>query len=359
VTTRPSGLTPAQGIRADAAGNLALFVLMSLIWGGTWAAVKVGVTAVPPIFFAGLRYALVGVLLAVLVRDFTAPFERSFAGRTLLTGTLVNVGTYSLLFWGMQFVASGVSGLINLSLIPVGLFGFSVLLGDEKPSWRYALALALGAAGLVVLFSNKAALAGSRMELWGALAIIAGTFCYCLGTVLSRPLTAVFTPLQLTAAQAVVGAPGLILLAAVLEPLSLETLHALVSPAPLAGLLYLAIAGTLAAYTIYLRLVRDWGAPRAGLYAFISPIVALTLGSVLFEERVGWREAAGALIMLTATGLALGMGVRTPRDRRRLTHRGKSSVCRPSSADTSPGRPLPAPSEDPRPATGGAHHGRR
>jgi drug/metabolite transporter (DMT)-like permease len=142
---------------------------MSLIWGGTWAAVKVGVTAVPPIFFAGLRYALVGALLAVLVRDFSAPFGRGFVGRTLLTGTLVNVGTYSLLFWGMQFVASGASGLINLSLIPVGLFGLWVLFGDEEPQWRHALALALEAVGLVVLFSNEATLAGSCMELWARL----------------------------------------------------------------------------------------------------------------------------------------------------------------------------------------------
>jgi drug/metabolite transporter (DMT)-like permease len=305
VTARPSGLAPTHRTGTDAAGNLGLFILMSLIWGATWAAVKVGVTAVPPIFFAGLRYALVGALLAVLVRNFAAPFGRGFAGRTLLTGTLVNVGTYSLLFWGMQFVASGVSGLLNLSLVPVGLFGFSVLFGDEKPSWRHALALALGAAGLVVLFSNEATLTGSRMELWGALAIVAGTFCYCLGTVLSRPLTAVFTPLQLTAAQAVVGAPGLILLAAVVEPFSLGTLRALASPAPLAGLLFLVIFGTVAAYTIYLRLVRDWGAPRAGLYAFVSPIVALILGWLLLAEPLGWREAVGALMMLSAAALAM------------------------------------------------------
>jgi drug/metabolite transporter (DMT)-like permease len=310
VTARPSGLAPALGTGAEAAGNLGLFILMSLIWGGTWAAVKVGVTAVPPIFFAGLRYAFVGALLAVVVRQFTTPFGRGFVGRTLLTGTLVNVGTYSLLFWGMQFVGSGVSGLINLSLIPVGLFGFSVLFGNEKPSWRHALALTLGAAGLVVLFWNKAALTGSPMELWGALAIVAGTFCYCLGTVLSRPLTAVFTPLQLTAAQAMVGAPGLILLAAVLEPLSFGTLRALASPAPLAGLLFLVILGTVAAYTIYLRLVRDWGAPRAGLYAFVSPVIALIVGWLLFAEPLGWREAAGAVIMLSAAALAMALRAR-------------------------------------------------
>jgi drug/metabolite transporter (DMT)-like permease len=284
--------------------SLALFAVMSLIWGATWAAVKVGVTAVPPIFFAGMRYVLVSMLLVIFVRGFAKPFHHRL-GRTFASGALVNVGTYALLFWGMQYVSSGVSGLINLSLIPVGLFALSILNGDEQPRWRHAAALALGLVGLVVLFAGKATFGADSMELQGAVAIIGATFCYCLGTVLSRPLLAAFTPLQVTAAQALVGAGGLLLLAAAFEPLSLGTLEALAAPRPLAGLLFLAVFGTVVAYAIYLRLVRDWGAPRAGLYAFVSPIIALALGWLLFAEQIGWRESAGAALLLIAAALAL------------------------------------------------------
>ncbi len=300
-------VSPAISARADTdmTINLGLFSIMSLVWGATWAAVKVGVTAVPPVFFAAMRYLLVGVLLVLFVRGLGSLFARGFIGRTVVTGALVNVGTYALLFWGMQFVGSGVSGLINLALVPVGLFGLSVLVGDEQPRWRHAVALALGVAGLAVLFSGKTSFAASGAELWGAGAIVAATFCYCLGTVLSRPLVTAFTPLQVTAAQAVVGAVGLVALSAALEPLSIETLGALASPAPLAGLMFLVIFGTIAAYTIYLLLVREWGAPRAGLYAFVSPIVALALGWLLFAEPVGWREAVGAAAMLLAAALAM------------------------------------------------------
>ena len=140
----------------------------------------------------------------------------------------------------------------------------------------------------------------------GAAAIVAATLCYCLGTVLSRPLLAAFAPLQVTAAQAVIGAIGLVALSAAVEPLSIATLRALAAPAPLAGLMFLVIFGTVAAYTIYLRLVREWGAPRAGLYAFVSPIVALALGWLVFAEPVGWRETLGAVAMLLAAALAMG-----------------------------------------------------
>jgi drug/metabolite transporter (DMT)-like permease len=144
---------------ADSAGlrNAGAFVLMTLIWGGTWAAVKVGVTAVPPIFFAFLRYAVVGAILAVTVRGVVALPDRSLRARIIVTGLMINTGTYAFLFWGMQFIPSGVSGLVNLSLIPIGLFGLSILFGDERPSWRHAAALALGTAGLVLLFSNRRA----------------------------------------------------------------------------------------------------------------------------------------------------------------------------------------------------------
>jgi drug/metabolite transporter (DMT)-like permease len=285
--------------------NFGLFAAMSLIWGATWAAIKLGVMAVPPIFLAGMRYVLASALLAVFVRGVDGLFGRGHVGRTVLTGLLVNAGTYALLFWGMQFVGSGVSGLINLSLIPVGLFGLSVLVGDEEPRWRHALALGLGIAGLAVLFSGKASFAGSSRELWGAAAIVSATLCYCLGTVLSRPLLAAFTPLQVATAQAAVGAIALMGLSAALEHLSLMTLRALAAPAPLAGLMFLVIFGTIAAYTIYLRLVREWGAARAGLYAFVSPIVALALGWLMFAEPVGWREAVGAAAMLLAAALAM------------------------------------------------------
>jgi drug/metabolite transporter (DMT)-like permease len=284
--------------------NHLLFLLMSLIWGVTWVATKAGLAAVPPIFFGAVRYALVSIVLAVAVRDLRA----IFAGRALrliVTGTLVNTGTYAFIYWGMLFVASGVAGVINMSMNPVFLFGFAIFLGQEKPSWRHAAALLLGAIGLVILFSNKASFGGSAAELWGAAAVVAGSLTYCLGSVLSRPLLDDLTPIQLTAAQALVGAAGLAVLSLLLEPVSPQTFSALFAPAPLAGLLFVIVAGTFVAYTIFLRLMREWGAPRAGLYSFVSPVVALVLGALVFGEPLTWRELTGAALMLLAAAIAV------------------------------------------------------
>ena len=97
-------------------------------------------------------------------------------------------------------------------------------------------------------------------------------------------------PLELTTAQAVVGAVGMSVLSLALEPISPQTFAALLSPAPLAGLLFVVIGGTFIAYTIFLHLMRDWGASRAGLYSFVSPVVALIFGALVYAEPFTWRE---------------------------------------------------------------------
>lgn len=282
-----------------------LFLVMSLIWGTTWIATKAGIAVVPPFFFGAARYVLVSAVLVFVVRDLRTVFSGGRALRIVVTGTLVVTATYAFIYWGMQYVASGVSGVVNMSMNPVCLFGFAILLGQEQPTWRHALALVLGIGGLVLLFSGKADMTGSGMELWGAAALVAGALSYCLGSVLSRPLLDQLTPLQLTAAQGLVGAAGLTILSLAAEPVSGATLAALLAPAPLVGILFLVIGGTFIAYTIFLRLVRDWGAPRAGLYSFVSPVAALVLGALVFGEPLTWREITGAAIMLLAAWIAV------------------------------------------------------
>jgi drug/metabolite transporter (DMT)-like permease len=299
-----AGIVPAIFSAHAVTTDHFLFVVMSLIWGATWIATKAGLAAVPPFFFGAARYILVSAILVFVVRDLRAVF----AGRALrivITGTLVVTGTYAFLYWGMQYVASGVSGVVNMSMNPVCLFGLAILLGQEKPTWRHAFALLLGIGGLVLLFSGKAEMSGGTMELWGAAALVAAALSYCLGSVLSRPLLDQVTPLQLTAAQGLVGMVGLTALSLAVEPVSGATVKALFTPTPLAGLLFLVIAGTFVAYTIFLRLVRDWGAPRAGLYSFVSPVVALLLGAAVFGEPLTWREIVGAAIMLLAAWIAV------------------------------------------------------
>jgi drug/metabolite transporter (DMT)-like permease len=285
--------------------NYILFAVMSLAWGITWLATKVALNAVPPLFFGAVRFALVAVLLLVFVRGFTRLLTGPLAGRVIWSSVLINVGCYAFLYWGMQYIASGVAAVVNMSMNPVFLFGFAILYGQERATWRHALALALGIAGLVILFSAKASFSGTDIELWAAAAMVASSVCYSLGSVLSRPILGSATPLQLTVAQSMVAVVGLGAMSHAFEPVSGATFEAMLQPVPLAGLLFMVFGGTLVGFTIFLRLVREWGAPRAGLYSFVSPVVALILGTLVLGEPLTWREVTGGAIMLVAAAIAV------------------------------------------------------
>jgi drug/metabolite transporter (DMT)-like permease len=69
--------------------------------------------------------------------------------------------------------------------------------------------------------------------------------------------------------------------------------------------LYLLVPGALMSTTMYFLLVRDWGASRPGTYAFISPVIAVTIGCTFFGEKLDWGDASGMTLMLGAAGLAL------------------------------------------------------
>lgn len=290
--------------------NALYFALMSLIWGLTWAAVKLGLTALPPLFLAAARYLLTAAILTLTAGGAGAAFSGGRAGRTITSALLVNTGTYGLLFWGMQHVPSGLSGLVNLALVPVMLFALAGFTREERLTWRHAAALSIGCAGLVGLFWTRLS-EGSGGNGLGLAAIVAATACYCIGSVIARPLIGPVKPLALTLVQAAIGGAALLALSLAFELLTAERVAKLVSPTALGSLLFLSVFGTIVAYTLYLVLLRDWGTMRAGLYAFVSPIVALAVGAALFGERIGWAEVGGAALLLIAAAVAL----LRPRDR--------------------------------------------
>jgi len=283
------------------ARNVTLLALMSLIWGLTWAAVKYGLQVMPPLLLAAARYLLTAMLLLFTVRGDRDAFVDGRAPRTVAVAVLMNAATYGPLFWGMQHVASGLSGLVNLSLTPIMLFGLAAVTGEERPSWRHALALAIGLAGLTALFWRRLGEGGASIA--GLIAIVVGTACYCIGSVLARPLVKAVPPLVFTKLQAAIGGSILLLAAIVMEPL--PPLSIFVTWQALGALAFLSVLGTIVGFSIYLVLLRDWGTARAGLYAFVSPVVALGAGALLFGESVGTAEMAGSALLIVAAAVAM------------------------------------------------------
>jgi drug/metabolite transporter (DMT)-like permease len=230
--------------------------------------------------------------------------------RLVVAALLINTACYGCLFWGMRSVPTGLSAVLNLSLTPVGLFAIGLAAHEETVSARKLGGVVLGILGLVLLFLPRLAEHGGfpaaqRMTLAGMTAIVAGTLAFCWGAILSRPLLRRIDALSLSGLHHAIGGAGLLVLSLAFEPLDRTALTGLLEPRVLGSGLFLALGSSVAAFTIYLILLRDWGPSRSGLYAFVSPVVAMIVGVAILDETLGLFEAAGSLVLLAAAGLSL------------------------------------------------------
>ena len=235
--------------------------------------------------------------------------------RLVAVTLLMIVATYSLLFWGIARVPTGLAAIVNMGLMPLTLLAIGAALGEDRFTLVRTLGLALGMAGLGVLFGPSAFAAGGSLSgaaLTGAVAILGSTFVYALGSVLARPLLGRYPPVALSGMTMFWGGLALVAGALALEPGAAAAASGDWGWRAWAGWGFLAVFGSLIGYTTFLRLVREWGASRAGAYAFVSPAVAVALGVWVMGERVDVSGLlamaamlAGAFLTTRATGTRL------------------------------------------------------
>jgi drug/metabolite transporter (DMT)-like permease len=105
----------------------------------------------------------------------------------------------------------------------------------------------------------------------GLLAVVAGTAAYAWGAVLSRPVLAGMAPVAVAAWQQGIGGAALLALSAAIEPVDAATPQAFLQAPAGPALAFMTIVSSIVGFTIYLKLLRDWGPFRSGLYAIREP----------------------------------------------------------------------------------------
>ena len=286
--------------------RIAAFALMALIWGLTWLPMKVASEAVPPILLASIRFLLAAGCFYPLALARGLDLRAGPFGRIVAASLLITTGCYSFLFWGVARAPTGLSAIVNLALLPIFLMLAGALYGQERITTRRMGAVGLGVLGLVLLFSGRTGHSqdGATAAV-GLAAVVVATASYAWGSVVSRPLTLTMSPLVLAFWQCLIGGIALVPISLVVEGYDPAHFKALTDGRVILGLSVLVLGGSLVAFSIYLSLVRDWGAFRAGLYSFVSPIIAVAVGVIFADEPFGIAEAVGMTTMLAATALSL------------------------------------------------------
>ncbi|MBB3659793.1 drug/metabolite transporter (DMT)-like permease [Rhizobium sp. BK650] len=286
--------------------NLLKFLTLCLVWGLTWIGVKVGISSVPPTVFAATRFMAAGLILlgyTCVIRGLPAFFIED-APRLMVGSLLMITLCYGPLFWGMQFVSSGTAAVVEMSLTPLALLGFGILLGQEIWSWRRASAMAVGIAGLYLLFDHPVEETQTD-ELIGYLAVIFAALSSAYGSVIAGPLISRYGSIFVAGSTTLIGGTILLGCAFLAGEGPVRAFPIFWRWEALAGWAFLIVFGSLVGYSLYLQLLRDAGPARAGSFAFVSPAIAVAVGVLIGGETVSAINLLGMALMLISASVCL------------------------------------------------------
>lgn len=286
----------AKSSSESRARAVVVWTILALIWGSTWMFIKIGLRDLPPITFVSARFVVAILSLLVVVKIRGARFPRTRKAWALLafTGVLSFAVNYGLLFWGENYVSSGLAALLQATIPLFGLLVAHKFLPSEPLNAVKLGGVALGLAGVAVIFSNQMRL-GDRYAIYGGAAIIIGAFCVALANVLVKARAQTFDISTLAAGQMMCGLLPLTIVALAKEGSPLKHNW---TPSAIFCTLYLALVGTVVAFLLYYWLVRHIKVTNTMLISLVTPVIAVLLGFLLLDEQVTWRILAGGALIL-------------------------------------------------------------
>ena len=288
--------------------HAARFVLLvwwvtCLLWSSVWLCIKIGVGDVPPATFASARLiiALLVLLPVLAIRGVPLPRRRRDWMLIGTTGFLLLGLNYAFLYWGAQYITSGLSAVLQAVTPAFGLVFAHVLLDDERFTAWQASGVLLGVIGVAVIFADQLHVTG-RAALWGCLAVTASALCVALGYVVVQKHGTHLRPIELTTGQMMVGLVPLLALAVSSEgdPLAVRW----TTPA-IASVLYLALAGSVAAFWLNYWLLKRIGAAKLLAMSLVEPLIAVALGAIVLHEALPAGTLLGGACILASTWMVL------------------------------------------------------
>ena len=284
MSVRPRWLLPAA------------FVLLGLIWGSSFAWIKIAVEEIPPASLVALRMGLGAVGMLALLAFIRVPMPRGARDwlPLVVLGAVNAAVPIFLISWGEQFVDSGTAAVLN-SLTPIfSLLIAGVALRVEPVTALRVGGLLLGFLGAALLASRELDLRADASGLIGAGAVVLAAFSYAVGASYARHRirsthryvvaagTLVFAALD-TAVLALITDGGVIL------PTQPDTILAVA---------WLGVLGSFVAYVCFFFLIEHLGATVAAMVTFMFPVVGVALGVLLLGERMDVRLILGTVLVL-------------------------------------------------------------
>ena len=281
-----------------------VYAMLCFIWGSTWLAIRLGLESLTPIFSAGLRFTLASVFVFVLmkIRGVRLQTDKVSVRLYLIMGFFSFVIPFGLVYWAEQFVPSGLASVL-FAVFPFFVAIFSYFFISNTSIDRFKIVgIVLGFSGIVIIFSDS--FGGDITDyLIGMIAIIISATMQAGIAVTMKKYGDHLNPLSMNFIPMAIAGIFMILFGVFLENISSNRygVEAVLS------ILYLAFFGSVLTFTSYYWLMKRLNVVILSLLAFITPVTALILGFIVFNEELSLRDFIGsALVLLGVLGANLG-----------------------------------------------------
>lgn len=271
-----------------------LYTVICFIWGSTWLAIKLGLDGVPPLVGCGARFTVAGLLFLLLIGSQKLSLKLNAAHlRVVAVVGSLNFGlSYGCVYWSELTISSGLASVL-FSAYPF----FVALLAHywfdlETLTWKKMLGILAGSAGMVVIYADQ--LHTSRNSLWGMLAVLIATFASSISLLYLKKYGRDLPTLVLNFYSMLLGAALLLIGALIMErgePIRWSLKN-------VAAIFYLALCGSVIAFTMYFYLLKHLKATQMSFVSLIYPVLALALGSWVLDERLTAKIVLGAAMVL-------------------------------------------------------------
>jgi drug/metabolite transporter (DMT)-like permease len=283
-----------------------LYGLLVLIWSSTWVGIKIGLEDTPALLGAGVRFALAGVVLLIVA----AVQRRSLRTDWVLTAVLALAPfafAYGLVYWGEQYVPSGLAAVL-FGVLPLytALIG-AVLLPDEPLRAPLLVGVLIAIAGLALAFLESVELGAAEKAAIGATALALSPLGAAVGGIAQKLRAAELDAVVLNGWAMLLGGMLLLAVSAVGEDWGELAWTA----QSVGSILYLAIFGSAITFVTLTVLLRHISAMAVAFLAMLLPFGALIFGAALYDESITVRAVGGAV--LVAAGLFVAQSSRRRR----------------------------------------------
>ena len=290
---------PVQHPAAASPGAIwAGMLVIYIAWGSTYLAMRFAIQTIPPFLMAGARFLIAGSLLYAWQRlsGQPAPTRRQWRSAGI-------VGLFLLLFgnggvvWAEQRIPSGIAALM-VSSAPLWMVLLDGLRHRRLPPGRMLLGIFIGLAGIGLLV-GPSQLTGMHgdIDLVGAAALTLAALSWAAGSLYSRSADLPRSTFLYNGMEMLCGGAALLLLGTLNGEWARLQLAAVSGPSWL-GFGYLVVFGSLVGFSTYTWLLRSAPTTLVSTYAYVNPIVAVGMGSLLAQEPLTLRVLLAAAIIL-------------------------------------------------------------